>query len=67
MTEEKKTAPNSSVGADAEQSGNYTNPIITDLNCDFNNYADNISRTQIEMLREMGSYIFKDGFYGRAL
>lgn len=53
MTEEKKTAPNSSVGADAEQSGNYTNPIITDLNCDFNNYADNISRTQIEMLREM--------------
>lgn len=53
MTEEKKTAPNSSVGADAEQSGNYTNPIITDLNYDFNNYADNISRTQIEMLLEM--------------
>ena len=58
LSEEKKTAPCSSVGADAEQSGNYTDTIITDLSRNYNICEDNLRRMQAEFLRGMDpSYI----------
>jgi len=58
MLEEKKTAPNSSVGADAKQSGNFTNTIISDADRNINTFDDSLRRMQVDFLRELDpSYI----------
>lgn len=57
--EEKMTAPNSSVGADTEQSGNNTNTIITDTNDNFNICDESFHRMQMNFLRELDSSYIK--------
>lgn len=57
--EEKMTAPNSSVGADAEQSGNNTNTIIADTNDNFNICDESFRRMQMNFLRELDSSYIK--------
>lgn len=57
--EEKMTAPNASVGADAEQSGNNTNTIITDTNDNFNICDESFCRMQMNFLRELDSSYIK--------
>lgn len=53
------TAPGSSVGADAEQSGNNTNTIITDTSENFNICEESFRRMQMDFLRELDSSYIK--------